>query len=88
MEGGQRGFCLRSGSGVRKNLIPLLEHRKTIDHDIFEKVFSSARDKLTGGKTTALQCLSVVVQEVDDIIDCLGRENKRRRHDVRRRGGW
>jgi len=62
-----QSFGVVGGGGRRiwKFLLPRYQVLFDVEHDFGEKVLSSARDPRFGDKATILECIRVVVQEVD-----------------------
>ena len=62
---------------VRKCLLPRLQIGCRTKRDLRKKVPSGARDPRFGGEATLLECVLIVVQEVEDIVKDFWREVRR-----------
>ena len=64
---------------IGESLLPRLEFAGSIERDDEKKVFSGARNPRFRDKTTPLQCLRFVVEEVNDVVEYLWRKTRQHR---------
>jgi len=65
---------------IRESLLPRFEFTWGMELDTSEQVLSSTRSLWFGDKATLFECLSFVMQEVDDVVEDFLWEIRLRHH--------